>query len=82
MQVQLTKVRMGQDFRQPKYLTNAKNKALAIVNDKIFYGKKGEIQISAINICVAAKLPGKLKIEYISQIAKNLLDIRAKMELK
>lgn len=82
IQVLLSKMRMGQDLRQPKYLINAKNRALAIVNDTIFYDKKGEIQTSAISICVAAKLPEKLKLEYISRLAQNLVEIRAKMELK
>lgn len=82
IKVELSKIRMGQDLRAPKYLESAKNRALAAVDKKFFYNKKGEIEMSAIKIYVTAKLPAKLDISYISGLAKNLREIRADMELK
>lgn len=82
IKAQLSKMRMGQDERAPKYLATAKNRALATVDKSIFYDKIGEIETSAINICVTAKLPEKLNSTYISKLAKNLQEIRIAMELQ
>lgn len=46
------------------------------------YDKQGEIETSAINICVTTKLPEKLNFAYISKLAKNLQEIRIAMELQ
>lgn len=80
--VKLTKMRMGQDLREPKYLERAKEKSLAAVNNTIFCRKKGEILMSEIDIEVIAKLPKNLSLKYISEVAKNIQEIRMEMELK
>ena len=82
IKVHLEKMRMGQDLRAPKYLENAINKALAVVDKSLFYDKKGEIVTSAINIDVTSNLPDRLTSDYISKLAKNLQKIRSEMELQ
>ena len=82
MIVKINKLRQGHDKRNPKYLERAKEKALACVDKKYFYEKRGEIETSAISIYLNAKLSENIKREVVHKMAENIQTIRSAMELQ
>ena len=80
--VQIKKVRQGHDERNPKYLESSKSKALAKVNTGIFQEKRGEIELSAVRISMTARLPSMISLKMVCDMAKNIQDVRAQLELK
>lgn len=65
-----------------KYLENAKNKALSVVNNQLFCHKEGEIGLSEVTIKLMARLAGSVKHITILEMAENIKEVRAKLELQ
>lgn len=84
LQVQIEKSRMGNENRTKteKYLENAKNKALSKVNSSLFQFRKGTVRMSQVIIDLEAKLPKTIAHTTIMQMAQNIKEIRAELELK
>lgn len=84
VQVELKKLRRGDENRNntSKYLENAKNKALSVVNSQLFYYREGEIGLSEVTIKLIAKLASSVEHVTIFEMAENIKEVRAKMELQ
>lgn len=84
IEVEIKKLRKGDENRNntAKYLENAKNKALSVVKNDLFYYKGGEVGISEVTVKLACKLPNIVHHLMISQMAENIREIRTKMELQ
>ncbi len=84
IQVELKKLRRGDENRinTSKYLENAKNKALSVVNNQLFCHKEGEIGLSEVTIKLMARLAGSVKHITILEMAENIKEVRAKLELQ
>jgi len=82
--VTIRKLQKGFDARDnvAKYLESAKCKALARVNNEIFYYKNAEIGRGEVTIKLATKLSEYVALNRIVAIASNILDIRAKLDLR
>ena len=65
-----------------KYLENAKSKALSVVKQNLFYYSKGEVRLSEVTVNLAAKLPKVVSHNMIVQMAENIKEIRAELELR
>lgn len=84
LDVEIKKLRKGVENRSntAKYLENAKNKALSIVNRSLFFDSMGEIRMSEVIVNLKAKLPSKVNHKMIIQMANNIVDVRTKLELQ
>lgn len=84
VEVEIKKLRKGDENRNntAKYLENAKNKALSVVKSDLFYYKEGEVGISEVTVKLASKLPNMVQHSMIAQMAENIREIRAKLELQ
>ena len=82
--VKIKKLRIGDENRvnTAKYLESAKNKALSVVEHKIFYNYKGEIGTSEVSVDLQAKLPQYVKYELLREMAENIKEVRARLELR
>ncbi len=84
VQVEIKKLRKGDENRSntAKYLENAKSKALSVVKQNLFYYSKGEVRLSEVTVNLAAKLPKVVSHNMIVQMAENIKEIRAELELR
>lgn len=84
IEIQIKKMRQGGEDRTKtgKYLENAKNKALAVVDSSIFCKKNGEIGVSEVTVLLTARLLGVITHDHISKMARNIREIRSKLELQ
>lgn len=84
LQVEIKKLRKGDENRSStaKYLENAKNKALSVVKRSLFYYSKGEVGMSEVTINLSAKLTQMISHTMLVQMAKNIKEIRARLELQ
>lgn len=84
VQVEIKKLRKVDENRcnTAKYLENAKSKALSVVKQNLFYFRKGEVRLSDVTVNLEAKLPKVVSHEMVVQIAKNIKEIRAELELR
>ena len=84
VEVEIKKLRKGDENRNntAKYLENAKNKALSLVKNDLFYYSVGEVGISEVTVKLAGKLPNMINHSRIVQMAENIREIRTKMELQ
>lgn len=84
VEVEIKKLRKGDENRNntAKYLENAKNKALSLVKNDLFYYSVGEVGISEVTVKLAGKLPNMINHSRIVQMAENIRGIRTKMELQ
>lgn len=82
--VEIKKLRTGDENRAKtaKYLENAKNKALSVVEKSLFYRSGSEIGLSEVTINLQAKMPDIIKYDLLKNMAKNIEEIRARLELK
>lgn len=84
VQVEIKKLRKGDENRSntAKYLEKAKAKALSVVKSNLFYYSNGEVRLSEVTVSLAAKLPASVSYKMIAQMAQNIKEIRAELELQ
>lgn len=82
--VEIKTLRKGDENRSNtgKYLVNAKNKALSVVDSTLFYKKDGDIGVSEVTVHLTAKLSSVIEHKHIVKMAKNIREVRAKLELQ
>lgn len=84
LQVDIRKLRKGDENRSntAKYLEKAKAKALSVVDSDLFYYSSGEVRLSEAIVHLAAKLSANISHKTLVQLAKNIKEVRAELELK
>ena len=84
VKVEIRKLRKGDENRNntAKYLENAKNKALSVVKKELFQHSIGNVGLSELTVNLEGKLADMVSHSMIVQMAKNIREIRAEMELQ
>lgn len=77
-------VRKGDEERTNtgKYLMNAKNKALSVVDAALFCKKDGRVGRSEVTVDLVAKLSPLVTHKQIMKIAENIKEVRSNLELQ
>ncbi len=83
IKILVRKVRKEFDVRDniSKYLENARVKAVSVIDRSIFYYSNSEIGTGEITIELATELPDNVNLKKIRELAKNIQEIRAKLDL-
>lgn len=84
VQVEIKKLRKGDENRNNtgKYLENAKNKALSAIKSHLFSNCEGEVGLSEVTVKFESELPNMINHALIIEMAENIKEVRARMELQ